>query len=114
MSFSRERCLVKITCRFMDMFTSSEAFFVHYLNPRLRQTKLLLSSVLQMEKNAEVAQCLQVRRKPVELSGLAPDQGAGMGHHLDTIALLSIPAACSSPPPRRCGLWLVVCLCFHA
>lgn len=70
---------------------------MHYLNPHLMQTKLLLSSVLQMEKNAEVVQCLQVHRKPVELSGLARDQGAGMGHHLETIALLP-----TSPPPRRC------------
>lgn len=37
----------------------------------MMQTKLLLPSFLQMEKNAKGFQCLQVHRKPEELSGLA-------------------------------------------
>lgn len=57
----------------MEIFMSSEAFSVHYLNPHMRQTKLLLSLVLQMEKKAKGLQYLQVHRKPMESSGLAPD-----------------------------------------
>jgi len=50
----------------MDIFASSEAFSVCYLNPHE------VNEVTVIFSFADGEQRLQVPRKPVELSGLAP------------------------------------------